>query len=102
KKTMILSVGAVHSDPERRRGGVDLLIRRGIRVVAVTDHRFNRGLLSLVSWLGVSTSGYPWSKLEDAARDVASRPEMIKPILRAALALRAESPSAVGLAPTEG
>jgi hypothetical protein len=71
-------------------------------VVAVTDHRLNRGLIGMFGWLGVSVSTYPWSRLDEAARDVASRPELITPIVRAARALRAESPAAVGLAPDEG
>jgi hypothetical protein len=101
-KVMLLSVGPMASDPATRRDTVELLERRGIRLVAVTDHRLNRGLLGMLSWLGVTSSAYPWSRLHDAARDVASRPELVAPIVRAARSLRAESPAAVGLDPDEG
>lgn len=56
----------------------------------------------MFGWLGLSVSTCPWSRLDDAARDVASRPELITPIMRAARALRAESPAAAGLEPDEG
>jgi hypothetical protein len=101
-KTLTLSVGPVRSTPEIRREGVARLERRGIRVVMVSNNRLNRGLAGMFGWLGVPISAYSWAQLEDAARDVASRPELIAPIVRAARALRAESPAAVGLAPDEG
>lgn len=101
-KSLVMSVGPLRTDPNRRRIIIDLLERRRIRIVAVTDHRFNRGLIGMFSWLGVSITGYPWSRLEDAARDVGSRPELVSPIVRAALTLRAESPAAVGLDPDDG
>lgn len=100
--SLILTVGPLSIDPELRRAIVATLERLNMRVVAVTDHRLNRGLIGMFGWLGVSVSTYPWSRLDEAARDVASRPELITPIVRAARALRAESPAAVGLAPDEG
>lgn len=101
-KVMLLTVGPVVSEPDTRREAVALLERRGIRLVGITQHRRNRGLLGLFSWLGVSTTLYSWAQLGDAARDLASRPELAAPIVRAARAMRAESPAAVGLGPDEG
>lgn len=100
--SLILTVGPLSIDPELRRAAVATLERLNMRVVAVTDNRLNRGLIGMFAWLGVSVSTYPWSRLDEAARDVASRAELIAPIVRAARALRAESPAAVGLAPDEG
>jgi hypothetical protein len=100
--SLILTVGPLRIDPELRRAIVATLERIRMRMVAVTDNRLNRGLIGMIGWLGVSVSSYPWSRLDDAARDVASRPELIAPIIRAAWALRAESPAAKGLAPDEG
>jgi hypothetical protein len=102
KKAVLMSVGPVASDPARRRRTVELFRRRGIRLVAVSDHRLNRGLVGLFGWLGVPATAYSWPQLEDAARDVAAQPELVTPIVRTALAMRAESPAAVGLAPSEG
>lgn len=100
--SLILTVGPLSIDPELRRAIVATLERRQMRVVAVTDHRLNRGLIGMFGWLGVAVSTYPWSQLDEAARDVASRPELIAPIVRAARALRSESPAAAGLEPDEG
>jgi hypothetical protein len=100
--SLVLTVGPLSIDPELRRAIVATLERQRMRVVAVTDNRLNRGLIGTFGWLGVSVSTYPWSRLEEAARDVASRPELINPIVRAARALRAESPAAAGLASDEG
>ncbi|HVI00578.1 MAG TPA: hypothetical protein VM869_17795 [Enhygromyxa sp.] len=100
--SLILTVGPLSIDPELRRAIVATLERVHMRVVAVTDNRLNRGLIGTFGWLGVSVSTYPWSQLDEAARDVASRPELIAPIVRAARALRAESPAAAGLEPDEG
>lgn len=100
--SLLLTVGPLTIDPELRRAIVATLERLRMRMVAVTDNRLNRGLIGMFGWLGVSVSTYPWSRLEDAARDVASRPELITPIVRAARALRAESPAAAGLASDEG
>lgn len=102
RKIMILTVGPLRSEPDNRRVTTELLKQHDVRLVAVTDHRRNVGLIGMFSWLGVTITGYPWTRLEDAARDVAARPELVAPILRAALALRAESPAAVGLDPSEG
>jgi hypothetical protein len=101
-KSLLLTVGPLNIDPELRRTLVTTLERLRMRVVAVTDHRLNRGLFGMLGWLGVSVATYPWSRLDEAARDVASRPEHIAPIVRVARALRTESPAAVGLAPDEG
>jgi hypothetical protein len=102
KKALVMSVGPVASDPARRRVTVELFRRRGLRLVAISDHRLNRGLVGLFGWLGVPVTAYSWPQLEDAARDVATQPELVAPIVRAALAMRAESPAAVGLGPDEG
>jgi hypothetical protein len=101
-KSLLLTVGPLNIDPELRRSIVAALERLHMRVVAVTDNRLNRGLFGMIGWLGVSVATYPWSNLEEAARDVASRPELIAPIVRCARALRTESPAAVGLAADEG
>jgi hypothetical protein len=102
KKSLVLTVGPIVLDPALRRELVATLRRLGMRVVVVSDNRFNLGLIGTMGWLGVAVSAHPWSRLEDAARDVASRPELIAPIVRAARALRAESPAAVGLSPDDG
>ncbi|MFO7565022.1 MAG: hypothetical protein R6X02_20420 [Enhygromyxa sp.] len=102
RKCLSLTVGPVLVEPGFRRELVAVLDRLGLRVVAVTDNRLNRGLIGTFGWLGLSVSAYPWSQLDNAARDVASRPELIAPIVRVARALRAESPAAAGLPPDEG
>ena len=102
RNTLVMSVGPVTSAPDRRRATVDVLKRQGIRLIAVSNHRHNRGLLGMFGWLGVPVTAYSWGRLEDAARDVASRPELVPAIVREALAMRAKSPAAAGLDPEEG
>jgi hypothetical protein len=100
KKALSLTIGPLTVDPALRRHLVATLERLRMRVVVVTDNRLNLGLIGLFRWLGVSVSAYPWSRLEEAARDVASSPEQIADIVATARALRAESPAA--LSPDDG
>lgn len=102
RKTLALTVGPVSLDPDFRRTVVETVQRHDMRIVAVTGDRLNLGVIGMFAWLGVPISAYPWSRLEDAARDVASRAELISPIVRAARALRAESPAAAGFSPDDG
>src|SRR5690606_36924412 len=49
-KSLVLTVGPLIVDPDLRRTLVATLSRLGVRVVAVTDNRLNRGLIGMLGW----------------------------------------------------
>lgn len=65
------AAGDVALDAASRNFLFDLLRRRGIRVVAVSDSKIVRGIVTAAMWMGVTTEAKSWD-------DVASLDE--KPI----------------------
>lgn len=101
-KTLVLTVGPLISQPQRRRHTVSVIKERGIRLAVVSSDRHNRGLIGMFSYFGVPIASFDWATLEQAARSVAARPELVDLIVRVARQLRAESPAAAGLDYDEG
>jgi hypothetical protein len=97
RKSLVLAVGPISSEASRRRRTVGVVGEQGIRIVAVSDDRFNHGLVRVFSYFGLSISAFGWDQLEDAARSVAARPELVESIVREARQLHAQSATAQSL-----
>ncbi|PRQ09010.1 hypothetical protein [Enhygromyxa salina] len=94
RKTLVLAVGPVISEPDRRRLTVGLIKERALRMVVVTNDRHNLRLVAMFSYLGVEVATFDWAGLEQAARSVAAQPEHVPLLVRVALQLRAASAAA--------
>jgi hypothetical protein len=59
-------LGAIEVNSLQRKDASKAL--KGKRVVVVVDHAVARGIVTALSWLGLSIKGYDWDRLDDAVK----------------------------------
>jgi hypothetical protein len=64
------STGAVQMHSLHRKQVTDILRRRAVKCVLVTDDFLMRGVITATSWMGVDVRGFPWCQLPKAARSL--------------------------------
>lgn len=89
-------LGAIEVNSVQRRDASREL--KGKRVVVVVDHAVARGIVTALSWLGLSIKAYDWNKLDEAVKFLELPGEMNqKQVMQAVLDLRDASLSAENL-----
>jgi hypothetical protein len=77
------AAGDVDLDPQARNMLFDLLRKKGIKVVAVTDSKVVKGIITAATWMGVAIENRSWSELAAAdAPDAVLAPTTIAMLLR--------------------
>lgn len=56
----------------QRKKAADIMKKKSMPAIVVTDSRMVRGILTAVSWLGAQVLGFSWSALEDAVKHTSS------------------------------
>lgn len=92
---LVTTVGIVQLTSIQRKGVADVLRSRKIDVAVVTDEMLVRGLVTAISWMGVSIKAFPWSEMRAAARHLRVSALLEERLVEAVLLLR----SAGNLAP---
>jgi hypothetical protein len=88
--TKYLSVisGDLQVNSAQRKLGIDAVLKRKIKVVAVIDSSVVRGILTAASWFGLNIKAYPHAQLREAIQDLDVRAPLVLPIVREVERLR--------------
>jgi hypothetical protein len=74
-KIFSLVVGPANINAAQRKSGAETFRSRGIQATVVVDHAATRGVLTALSWLGVSIKGFAWADLDKAVLHVGATKE---------------------------
>lgn len=96
-KCLGLSIGNTSINSIQRKEVNEMMKRRALRVVSVSDDSLVRGIVTAISWFGVDIKAYSWANLKDAVNHLGIPPHDAEPVIFAAERLRRSVEAQVAL-----
>lgn len=87
-KVLGLDAGPTELTSTQRKTIAEVASRRKLLVVAVTDERMTRGIVTAVSWLGANIKAYAWDELRVAVKQLAVSEKTANEIVDMALRMK--------------
>jgi len=87
-KYLVTTVGIVQLTSVQRKGVAEVLRRRTVHAVVLTDEMLVRGLVTAISWMGVDMKAFPWSEMKAAIKHLQVAPVVEERLLEVVLRLK--------------